>query len=299
MTEPFALAAEAGRELVAALGRRPDVAVVLGSGWQDAADAIGATVVEQELADLSGFPEHTALGHGATVRRVDVPVHDGPVGARDHDGDGDGDGDGTRSIAVVLGRAHLYEGHPPATVVHAVRTVAAAGAEVVVLTNAAGTLRPDRPVGRPVLIADHVNATALSPLTGPPPPPPHRSRFVDLTDLYSRRLRELARRVDPGLVDAVYAGLPGPHFETPSEIGAYRALGAEVLGFSTVLEAIAARHVGLEVLGVSLVTNLCAGLQDVVDDQEVLAAGRAAAPELGLLLRRVLGHPELGVGPGA
>ncbi len=279
MTEPFALAEDAGRELVAAFGCRPTAAVVLGSGWQEAADAIGPTVVELALADLGGFPEHTALGHGATVRRVDLPV-DGVPGA-------------TRSVAVFLGRAHLYEGHSPATVVHAVRTAAAAGVEAVVLTNAAGTLDPVRPVGRPVLIADHLNATARSPLTGPPPPPPHRSRFVDLTDLYSRRLRDLARRVDPGLAEGVYAGLPGPHFETPSEIDAYRTLGADVLGFSTVLEAIAARHVGVEVLGVSLVTNLCAGLQDAVDDQEVLATGRSAAPELGRLLRDVLSQRDL------
>jgi purine-nucleoside phosphorylase len=286
MADPFELAADAGRELVAAFGRRPDAAIVLGSGWQDAADAIGPARAELDVAELGGFPEHTALGHGTTVRRIDVPRDaTDPIDAAD--------GATDRCVAVFLGRAHLYEGHPPSTVVHAVRTAAAAGIDLVVLTNAAGTLAAERPVGTPVLIADHVNATALSPLTGPPPPPPHRGRFVDLTDLYSQRLRDLARQVEPTLSDAVYAGLPGPHFETPAEIVAYRSLGADVLGFSTVLEAIAARHVGVEVLGISLVTNLCAGLQAVVDDAEVIEAGRAAAPELGRLLRRLLAHPDL------
>lgn len=282
MDEPFAVADEAAAQLVEAFGTRPVAAVVLGSGWQLAADAIGPTVVEVQLGELSGFAPLTALGHGSSVRRIDLRVRGGadadPI---------------VRSVAVFLGRTHLYEGHSPAGVSHAVRTVAAAGAELVVLTNAAGTLRADRAIGRPVLISDHLNATAQSPLTGPLPPPPHRGRFVDLTDLYSLRLRELARTVDPALVDAVYAGLPGPHFETPAEIVGYRALGAEVLGFSTVIEAIAARHVGLEVLGISLVTNLCAGMQSVVDDQEVLEAGRHAAPELGDLIQQVLSHPDL------
>lgn len=289
MDEPFSLAADAGAQLAEGFGTRPHVAVVLGSGWQDAADAIGATVVEVELADLPGFLPPTALGHRSTVRRVDVPIGGSADGTADHTGDGTS---GVRTVAVFLGRAHLYEGHSPSVVSHAVRTAAAAGVDRVVLTNAAGTLRTDLPVGRPVLIRDHLNATAQSPLTGPLPPAPHRSRFVDLTDLYSLRLREIARSIDPTLVDAVYVGLPGPHFETPSEIIGYRSLGAEVLGFSTVLEAIAARHVQVEVLGLSLVTNLCAGMQAVVDDQEVLAAGRAAARQLGALIRRVIAHPE-------
>ncbi len=282
MDEPFALADTAGAQLVEAFGARPQAAVVLGSGWQAAADAIGTAVTDVDLGEIPGFVAPTALGHGSTVRRIDLPLEDGS----------------TRTVAVFLGRAHLYEGHPPAVVSHAVRSIAAAGAELVVLTNAAGTLRDDRPVGRPVLISDHINATALSPLTGPLPPPPHQGRFVDLTDLYSTRLRELARSVEPDLVDAVYVGLPGPHFETPAEIRGYRSLGAEVLGFSTVLEAIAARHVGLEILGISLVTNLCAGMQPVVDDQEVLRVGRDSASDLGLLIRGVLIRPDL-VGPGA
>ena len=286
MDEPFALADRAGLQLTERFGAPPQVAVVLGSGWQDAADAIGETVVEVELADLPGFPAPTALGHGSTVRRVDVPISGSSGGSS-------GDADAVRTVAVFLGRAHLYEGHSPSVVSHAVRTAAAAGVRHLVLTNAAGTLRTDLPVGRPVLIRDQLNATALSPLTGPLPPAPHQGRFVDMTDLYSTRLRQIARSIDPSLVDAVYVGLPGPHFETPSEIIGYRSLGAEVLGFSTVLEAIAARHVRVEVLGISLVTNLCAGMQAVVDDQEVLAAGRAAAPQLGAMIRRVIAHPDL------
>jgi purine-nucleoside phosphorylase len=281
---PFELAAAAGSQLVERLGVRPAAAVVLGSGWQDAADVMGEAVTEVDLSGVAGFVEPSALGHRNTVRRIDLEVHD-------HEGPPDRVA--TRPIAVFLGRSHLYEGHTPDTVCHAVRSAAAAGAELVVLTNAAGTLRADLPVGRPVLISDHFNATAQSPLTGPLPPSPHRGRFVDLSDLYSARLRAVARSIDPSLVDVVYAGLPGPHFETPAEIRGYRSLGAEVLGFSTVLEAIAARHVGVEVLGISLVTNLCAGMQPIVDDQEVLDAGRQAAPRIGELVREVLSHPDL------
>lgn len=273
--DPFALAAEAASMLVDRFGAAPVAAVVLGSGWQDAADALGDPSAEVDVSQLPGFAAPTALGHSPRVRRIDVEGPDGP-----------------RVVAVFLGRAHLYEGHSPAVVSHAVRTVAAAGARCVVLTNAAGTLRTDRRVGSPVLISDHLNATGLSPLTGPPPPAPQRGRFVDLTDLYSSRLRDVARSVDPELVDAVYAGLPGPHFETPAEIRMYRAAGAEVLGFSTVLEAIAAHHVGLEVLAISLVSNLCAGMQSEVNDEEVIATGRSAAPRLGALIRSIIGRPE-------
>ena len=150
------------------------------------------------------------------------------------------------------------------------RTAAAAGCRTVVLTNAAGGIREGMRVGEPVLISDHLNLTGRSPLHGP--------RFTDLTDLYSPRLRALAREIDPTLTEGVYAGLPGPHFETPAEIRMLRVLGADLVGMSTVLEAIAARAEGVEVFGLSLVTNLAAGLTGApLDHQEVLAAGAAAA----------------------
>src|ERR1022692_4625555 len=196
---------------------------------------------------------------------------------------------GGHRVLVFLGRTHLYEGHPVQTVVHGVRTAVAAGCRIVVLTNAAGGIRAGYQVGQPVLIRDHLNLTARSPLTGSPPPDGYPSRFTDLTGLYSPRLRELAHRAEPGLTEGVYAALPGPHYETPAEITMLRGLGADLVGMSTVLEAIAARHLGAEVLAISLVTNLAAGLAPSgLDHQEVIAAGRAASARMGSLLAAIL-----------
>ena len=172
---------------------------------------------------------------------------------------------------------------------HGVRTAGAAGCEVVVLTNAAGGIRAGFQVGQPVLIRDHLNLTGQSPLAGPPPPPGFPPRFTDLTDLYSSRLRALARAADPSLAEGVYVALPGPHYETPAEIAMLRTLGADLVGMSTALEAIAARHLGAEVLAISLVTNLAAGLADHgLDHAEVVAAGAASAGRIGALLATVL-----------
>jgi purine-nucleoside phosphorylase len=253
-------------------------AVVLGSGWAPAADAaaaaLGAAVTEIPLADLGGFAVSTVPGHAGTVRSLVT---------------------GGLRLLVFLGRTHLYEGHPAATVVHGVRTAVAAGCRVVVLTNAAGGIRADYQVGQPVLVRDHLNLTGRSPLAGPPPPPGFPSRFTDLTGVYSPRLRALARAADPSLAEGVYAALPGPHYETPAEIAMLRTLGADLVGMSTVLEAIAARHLGAEVLALSLVTNLAAGLSDSgLDHSEVVAAGAAAAGRMGTLLASIL--PEVASG---
>lgn len=237
-----------------------DVAVVLGSGWRAAADLLGTADHEIPLADLPGFVPPAVAGHGGTVRSVPV---------------------GDRRVLVLLGRTHLYEGHGVDAVVHGVRTAAAAGCRTVVLTNASGGVREGLSVGEPVLVADHLNLTGVSPLRGP--------RFTDLTDLYSPRLRALARDLDPTLAEGVYAGLPGPHFETPAEIRMLRGLGADLVGMSTVLEAIAARAEDVEVFGLSLVTNLAAGMTGApLDHQEVLAAGRASAARMGGLLRELV-----------
>ncbi len=151
------------------------------------------------------------------------------------------------------------------------------GCRAVVLTNGCGGLRPEWAPGTPVLIRDHINLTALSPLTG--------ATFVDLTDLYSQRLRALCRTVDPSLDEGVYVQFPGPHYETPAEIAMVRAIGGDLVGMSTSLEAIAAREAGMEVLGISLVTNPAAGVTgEPLDHQEVLAAGHAAATSMGRLL---------------
>jgi purine-nucleoside phosphorylase len=188
---------------------------------------------------------------------------------------------GDKRALVFLGRTHLYEGRGVGAVAHAVRTAAATGARLIVLTNAAGGIREGMKPGDPVLISDHLNLTATSPLTG--------ATFVDLTDLYSPRLRELARQIDPSLTEGVYAQLPGPHFETPAEIRMLRGLGADLVGMSTVLEAIAARAAGAEVFGLSLVTNLAAGMTgEPLNHEEVLSTGRAAAARMGDLLAELV-----------
>ncbi len=248
-----------------ALGERTGVAthevvVVLGSGWQAAADALGTPTATVPMSQLPGFAAPSASGHAGSVRSVTV---------------------GDTAVLVYLGRSHAYEGHDLSTVVHPVRTAVAAGARTVILTNAAGGIRAGLRVGEPVLIADHLNLTARSPLDG--------AQFVDLVDAYSPRLRSLARSLDPSLTEGVYAGLPGPHYETPAEIRMLRTLGADLVGMSTVHETIAARALGAEVLGVSLVTNLAAGITgESLDHAEVLAAGAASAAHLGALLRDVV-----------
>src|SRR5215204_4661433 len=252
----------AAKDLTAALGGPHDVAVVMGSGWAPAADAFGAAEASVAIGDLPGFATPTAVGHGGEVRSVRI---------------------GERRVLLFLGRTHLYEGRGVEPVVHGVRTAAAAGVRTVVLTNAAGGLRPEHRVGQVVVIADHLILTARSPLVG--------AHFVDLTTLYSPRLRELARELDPSLTEGVYAALPGPHYETPAEIRMLRTMGADLVGMSTALEAIAARAEGAEVLAVSLVTNLAAGITgEPLDHTEVLAAGQAAATRLGQFLVDLIGR---------
>jgi purine-nucleoside phosphorylase len=274
MTDPYAAApyeaaAASAARLAQATGKpRHDIAVVLGSGWAAAADAIGAADAELAFADLGALPAPTVPGHLAVVRSVRIA---------------------DRDALVFLGRTHLYEGHSPATVVHGVRTAIAAGCQTIVLTNAAGGIAAGLRPGQPVLISDHLNLTGQSPLSGPPPPAGYPPRFTDLTDLYSADLRAIAREAAPDLSEAVYAGLPGPHYETPAEIRMLRDAGAGLVGMSTVLEAIAARHLGARVLGISLVTNVAAGLSaQSLDHGEVVAAGQHSAPRLGALLASML-----------
>ncbi|MFL6145803.1 MAG: purine-nucleoside phosphorylase [Labedaea sp.] len=259
--DPQAAAEAAARALADRTGvDKHDVAVVLGSGWRPAADELGAPDVEVPMAGLPGFTAPTVAGHGGAIRSVTV---------------------GGRRALVLLGRTHLYEGRGVTAVAHGVRTAAAAGCRTVVLTNAAGCLRPGVSVGQPVLISDHLNLTGTSPLAG--------AHFVDLTDLYSARLRGIALSIDSTLIEGVYAGLPGPHFETPAEIRMLTVLGADLVGMSTVLEAIAARAAGVEVFGLSLVTNLAAGLTgEPLNHEEVLEAGRLAAGRMGRLLRELV-----------
>ncbi|MBF6101333.1 purine-nucleoside phosphorylase [Nocardia cyriacigeorgica] len=239
---------------------RHPVAVVLGSGWQDAAMEIGTPTASVSMSELPGIAVPTALGHVGMVHSI--PVGETPV-------------------LVLMGRQHLYEGHAPDDVVRPVRAAIAAGAQTVLLTNAAGGIRPGLHVGEPVLISDHINLTGRTPLSG--------ATFVNMVDAWDPRLRELARRVDPSLTEGVYAGLSGPQYETPAEIRMLGTMGADLVGMSTVLEAIACRALDARLLGISLVTNLAAGVTgEALSHAEVLAEGRAAAPRLGKLLRGVL-----------
>jgi purine-nucleoside phosphorylase len=187
---------------------------------------------------------------------------------------------GIRAL-VFLGRTHFYEGHGVAAVAHGVRTAVAAGCRTVILTNGCGGLREGMSAGQPVLISDHINLTAASPIVG--------ANFIDLTDLYSARLRALCQEVDPSLEEGVYVQFTGPHYETPAEINMVRAIGGDLVGMSTTLEAIAAREAGAEVLGLSLVTNLAAGITgEPLNHAEVLEAGRASATRMGALLAKLL-----------
>jgi purine-nucleoside phosphorylase len=268
-TNPYELAQRASEELRALSGvERYDVAVVLGSGWREGAAALGTASSEIDSSSLSGFVAPTVAGHGGQILTLEV---------------------GGRQVALISGRVHLYEGNSADQVCHPVRTVVVAGATRVVLTNASGGIDPSVAPGTVVVIRDHINLTATSPLEGAPPPKGYGSRFVDLTDLYSARLRAVVADVAPELRDGVYAGFRGPHYETPSEVGMARTMGATLVGMSTVLEAIAARHLGAEVLGLSLVSNLAAGVSSgPLNHLEVLEAGQNAAGSLGALLARLV-----------
>ena len=266
---PFELAAGDADAIRTRTGvEHHDVVVVLGSGWGPAADRLGTVVAEIAMTDLGGFPRPSVVGHSGTIRSTEL--------------------DG-RHVLVLQGRAHLYEGHEPAVVVHGVRTAVLAGCRVVLLTNAAGGVDADLVVGGPVLVADHINLTGRNPLVGAPPPEALGPRFVDLTDAYSPRLRALAREIRPELPEAVYACFLGPSYETPAEIRMARTMGAGLVGMSTAFETVAARQLGAEVLALSLVTNPAAGVVAApIDHADVLAQGAAAAAGLGDLLAEIV-----------
>jgi purine-nucleoside phosphorylase len=261
VTDADRLARQAARTIAERTGvDGHDVAVVLGSGWAPAVAALGPATATLPMADVPGFSPPAAKGHTGELVSIRIGGH---------------------RVLVLIGRIHAYEGHDLRHVVHPVRAAVAAGARVVALTNAAGGLRDDLTVGQPVLISDHLNLTGRSPLVG--------AQFVDLVDAYAPRLRALAREVDPALAEGVYAGLPGPQYETPAEIRMLRALGADLVGMSTVHETVAARAAGAEVLGVSLVTNSAAGITgEPLSHVEVLAAGAASAARMGSLLADVI-----------
>jgi purine-nucleoside phosphorylase len=264
LDDPTAAAAQAAAELADLTGAPiHDLALVLGSGWLPAVDLLGETLAEFPSTDLHGFAPPAVAGHAGKIRSVATPS-------------------GGRAL-VFLGRTHFYEGRGVEAVVHGVRTAAAAGCRTIVLTNGCGGLDPDWTPGTPVLISDHINMTGASPLRG--------ATFIDLTDLYSARLRAMCQEIDPTLAEGVYLQFRGPQYETPAEVRMARILGADLVGMSTTLEAIAAREAGMEILGLSLVTNLAAGMTgEALNHEEVLEAGKMAAERMGGLLATVVGQ---------
>ncbi|MGB3413287.1 MAG: purine-nucleoside phosphorylase [Microbacteriaceae bacterium] len=260
---PFEVAAEAAHQIAKITGvTKHDIALTLGSGWGKAAELLGETIAEFPATEVIGFSAPAVVGHGGTLRSVLLP---------------------SGKHALIIGaRTHYYEGHGVRRVVHSVRTAAATGCEIMVLTNGAGGIKEHWQPGTPALISDHINLTADSPLEG--------ATFIDLTDLYSKRLRNLAHAIDPSLDEGVYVQFRGPHYETPAEVQMAKTIGGHIVGMSTALEAIAAREAGMEILGFSLITNLAAGISpDPLDHAEVLAAGKAAEPVISELLAKIVG----------
>jgi purine-nucleoside phosphorylase len=262
-TDPFEVARQAAEQLAEKTGvAKHDIALTLGSGWGRAADLIGETTATIPATEIVGFGAPALAGHVGTLRSVLLP-------------------NGKRAL-VIGARTHYYEGHGVRRVVHSVRTAAAAGVTTMILTNGAGGIKETWKPGTPVLISDHINLTADSPLEG--------ATFIDLTDLYSARLREIAKGIEPSLDEGVYTQFRGPHYETPAEVQMAKTIGGHIVGMSTALEAIAAREAGMEILGMSLITNLAAGIQKTpLSHHEVIEAGREAEPVISALLAKIVG----------
>ncbi|MDO5034552.1 MAG: purine-nucleoside phosphorylase [Actinomycetaceae bacterium] len=260
--DPFETAKKAAEFIAERTGvEKHDIALVLGSGWGGAADLLGKTVAEIPAHEVPGFSKPAVEGHVGITRSIEI--------------------EGGKHALVLGSRTHFYEGRGVRAVAHGMRTAAATGAKIAVLTNGCGGLNPEWGPGQPVLISDHINLTAASPLEG--------ATFVDLTDLYSKRLRDVAKNIDPTLPEGVYCQFRGPHYETPAEVQMAKILGADLVGMSTTLEAIAAREAGMEVLGISLVTNLAAGISETaLSHEEVIEAGRAAGPRISRLLADIV-----------
>ena len=245
-------------------GDAPRIGLILGSGLGGFADGIKEAVAV-DYADLPGFPRPSVEGHSG--RLVLGKVEGLP-------------------IACLQGRVHLYEGMPASASMILVRTLRDLGCATLIVTNAAGSLRPDVGPGSLVMITDHINMLGQNPLTGANV----AQRFIDMSEAYSLRCRErvlaVAAREKIALETGVYLATPGPSFETPAEIRAFRALGADLVGMSTVPEVIAARHAGLDVIGFSIVTNLAAGMSGTaLSHDETLSEAGAAGAALERLLR--------------
>jgi purine-nucleoside phosphorylase len=269
--------AEAAAFLKSKLGSlEPRVGVVLGSGLGAAAEAVAEPVVIP-YGEIPHFPRSTVEGHSGRMVAGSL---------------------GGAAVIIMQGRVHFYEGYSPLEVTFPMRVLGALSLRAVVLTNAAGGIQAGYHVGQLVALQDHINMMGWNPLNGPNEPrfafrPGAGLRFFDMTEAYSKALRDLAKSaaVEEGfpLEEGVYLATPGPSFETPAEIRAFRALGATLVGMSTAPETIVARHMGIEVLGISCVTNLAAGLGATpLSHEEVFETGRQVESRLAGLLKRLV-----------
>ena len=253
----------------------PHVGVVLGSGLGAVADSISDPVIVP-YGDIPHFPQSTVEGHSGRLVAGML---------------------GSAPVVVMQGRVHSYEGYTPQQVTFPMRVLGMLGVRAVVLTNAAGGIQQGYTVGQLVALGDHINQMGWNPLTGPNEPrfairKGAGLRFFDMTEAYSKRLRALAKEAAAeegfALEEGVYLATPGPSFETPAEIRAFRALGATLVGMSTVPETIVARHMGIEVLGISCVTNLAAGLgATLLSHEEVAETGRQVERRLAAFLQQL------------
>lgn len=249
---------------------RPSVGIVLGSGLGAFAGRL-RDAVRIPYREIPGFPLPSAEGHAGELVAGTI---------------------GGTTVACMAGRVHQYEGYSAQDVVFGVRLLGLLGVKALVLTNAAGGIHPSYAPGQLVLITDHINLQGTNPLIGPNPDA-LGPRFPDMTEAYSPRLRAIAHEVaastDVSLAEGVYMALLGPSFETPAEIRAFRTLGADLVGMSTVPEVIAANHMGIECVGISCVTNVAAGLSDQkLSHEEVLETGRQVQQKFERLLEALL-----------
>jgi xanthosine phosphorylase len=277
MSDPATLATDVLRER--APGRSPRLGIVLGSGLGGLAEILGDAVAVP-YAEIPGFPTSTVPGHAGRFLIGDL--------------------DGV-TVACMQGRFHLYEGYPAAVIKLPIRTFAALGVEALLLTNAAGSLRAEAGPGSLMLITDHLNFTWTNPLVGPNDDA-WGERFVGLEDAYDPELRarllRIAAKLEIRLHEGVYCSLLGPLFETPAEIRAYKVLGADAVGMSTVPEVIVARHAGLRVAAISAITNMAVGMSDVpIDHAQTLRGAAIAAADLTRLVREFAGSFAAGQGP--
>ena len=273
----FDQVSEAAEFLRAKLGGlTPRIAIVLGSGLGAVADSVTDPIFVP-YGEIPHFPQSTVEGHSGRI--VAGALNNTPV-------------------LIMQGRVHFYEGYTPLQVTFPMRVLGLAGIRAAILTNAAGGIAPGLSIGQLVALSDHINFLGFNPLTGPNEPrfavtSPAGLRFFDMTEAYSKALRALAKKAasDEGweLAEGIYLATPGPSFETPAEIRAFRTLGATLVGMSTVPETIVARHMGIQVLAISCVTNLAAGLSEThLSHEEVFEAGRRVEHRLGGLLKRLV-----------